>query len=370
MRNSLQSWLQYNFAVFHEWQKSLILVVRNVVRKQALFARGFSEIISQAEENIGHQRDLRFTQSLNFLSKLGIRLFGSFIHKTSFREQFCPVGRTYPVYVNKFLIMKTLIFTLLCSLSICAFTNAAPETVHFQFATNQFEGHFGIVAIGNGGPGKIIGSGFAFGENKEIVTCDHVVAAAKMLNQLTNLTFISGNQASPIRLKFRLPKFDLAILAPELSIGGPPLRVGDFRKIRPGDQVVYIGYDQAASTNEPINLVNMAVVTATGSALNEGRTVDFLEFEGIGRPGYSGGAVLNSQGELVAVMREAWTKQGVKGGLPILINRAFSLEVLTLEGEVYTSSEPSTDNTGTSATLLDLINVSSPVSTNSTPASK
>jgi len=101
--------------------------------------------------------------------------------------------------------------------------------------------------------------------------------------------------------------------------------------------------------------------------MNEGRVIDFLEFEGQGRPGYSGGAVLNSRGEIVAVMREAWTKQGVKGGPPILINRAFSLELLTLEGEIY-GSDNSTGSSLTDATLRDLINLSGPVSTTNSPA--
>jgi hypothetical protein len=67
--------------------------------------------------------------------------------------------------------------------------------------------------------------------------------------------------------------------------------------------------------------------------LNDGVILDFLEFQGEGIPGYSGGPVFNEKGELVAFMREAWFRQGVKGGPPSLFNPAFSLDFLRLTQE-------------------------------------
>jgi S1-C subfamily serine protease len=257
--------------------------------------------------------------------------------------------------------MKIPFLSVFLLIAIAAYAGG-PQDVHFQLTDDQMNGQLGVIAVGDE---KVIGSGFAFGDSKEVVTCDHVVAAAVAINQMTNLTFISGKQICALHLKYRLPKFDLAVLSPAPSLPGKSIPVGDFKKIRPGDYIVYMGYDQQASTNGPLTLIHSAAVQATGSAMNEGRVVDFLEFEGQGRPGYSGGAVMNGKGELVAVMREAWTKQGVKGGPPILINRAYSLEVLTLEGEVYSSSENSTNAT---ATLTDLINLSSPVTVTNSPS--
>ena len=57
--------------------------------------------------------------------------------------------------------------------------------------------------------------------------------------------------------------------------------------------------------------------------------VEFLEFEGVGRPGYSGGPVFDTSGNVIAIVGKAWTKQGVKGGPERLINRAFSLDILS-----------------------------------------
>jgi len=76
--------------------------------------------------------------------------------------------------------------------------------------------------------------------------------------------------------------------------------------------------------------MNDATVSATGVVLNNDFIVDFLEFVGRGIPGYLGGPVFNERGELVAVMREAWNRQGFKGGPTNLVNRAFSIEFLRL----------------------------------------
>ena len=78
-------------------------------------------------------------------------------------------------------------------------------------------------------------------------------------------------------------------------------------------------------------------MSAIGSAIIRSNTglgtpaiVDFIEFTGEGRPGYSGGPVLNMEGRVVGLMREAWTKRGVKGGAEYLVNRAFSVELISV----------------------------------------
>lgn len=57
-------------------------------------------------------------------------------------------------------------------------------------------------------------------------------------------------------------------------------------------------------------------------------------------------------------MREAWKKQGVKGGDAVLMNRAFSIEILSiLDSEVYSikgsEKEVQTDTT----TLKKLLSI-------------
>ena len=89
---------------------------------------------------------------------------------------------------------------------------------------------------------------------------------------------------------------------------------------------------------------------AIGVALYEGVSVDFIEFEGEGIPGYSGGPILNNKGEVVALMREAWNKRGVKAGAAeVLVNRGFSIEPAMLSKEIYYPTTPQA-NTNTLST--------------------
>lgn len=74
-------------------------------------------------------------------------------------------------------------------------------------------------------------------------------------------------------------------------------------------------------------------MTAVGSALNEGRSVDFIEFEGKAVPGSSGGPVFDNAGNVIGLIREAWTKKGIKGGTEAPMNRAFSIGNLSILGE-------------------------------------
>jgi S1-C subfamily serine protease len=206
-----------------------------------------------------------------------------------------------------------------------------------------------------------IGSGFVFGPHKDVVTCAHVVEGAYAIGE-TNLFFSAQGFSSPkaLKLKYILPRYDLAVFAPDSQIPGVPMVIGDFKKMRLGDKIYYYGFDTRLSTpGLPAATMNVATIAATGSALNEGTTIDFLEFEGVGIPGYSGGPVFNEKAELVAVMHEAWTKKGVKGGDEKLINRAFSLDVLrVLDGQVFSNLVPQTDSTNKSGmSLLDVLDV-------------
>jgi S1-C subfamily serine protease len=184
-------------------------------------------------------------------------------------------------------------------------------------------------------PADSIGSGFVFGPRRELVTCDHVVEYAMSQGQLTNMFLMINRKTVKLNLKTRLPKFDLAVFTSDSEIPGESFKVGDFKNIRPGEFVVYSGYDrQSVSTNSAqqtvtvVSLVHTAQVIGAGSAMYDGHTVDFLEFRGEGVPGYSGGPVFNETGELVGILSEAIIEQGVKGGPVVLVNRAFSLDPL------------------------------------------
>lgn len=190
--------------------------------------------------------------------------------------------------------------------------------------------------------GQIVGSGFVVGSPGRIITCEHVVA----VQPIFNYHFINAVGAHvPVTLETVLRRYDLAVLRLDSTNHLTPLPYGDIRRVRPGDDVVYIGWN----TNKQALSVSKAVVSAIGVAANEGVSVDFIEFEGEGIPGYSGGPILNHKGEVVALMREAWNKRGVKGGAEVLVNRGFAIEPAMLSKEIYYPTTPP-PNTNTPAT--------------------
>jgi S1-C subfamily serine protease len=213
------------------------------------------------------------------------------------------------------------------------------RTIHAQAINIDVES---IGVISDASTGQKLGTGFITARNSDVVSCAHVVAGR------TNLVYDSADETNSVRrlsLKYILPRFDLAVLRVEQTVPTKSMPLGDIRRIRPGDRIIYLGYKQGTHGIQ----ANTAIVSATGAVLNDGAIVDFLEFQGEGLPGYSGGPVFDMSGGVVAVMREAWTKQGVKGGPQELINRAFSVGVLsTLEGEVFsgvvTPSKPGPGN--------------------------
>jgi S1-C subfamily serine protease len=65
---------------------------------------------------------------------------------------------------------------------------------------------------------------------------------------------------------------------------------------------------------------------------------DFIEFEGVALPGYSGGPVFDAQGRVIAIIREAWWKTDPRAGTSRwLINRAFSLTPVKSEAQKLNS---------------------------------
>jgi len=96
-----------------------------------------------------------------------------------------------------------------------------------------------------------------------------------------------------------------------------------------GDRIFYIGFDSEKSKElgHKSLLVNQSKITAMGEQLNYTGNAQFIEFIGVGKPGYSGGPVFDWNGKLIGLMREAWQKRGLKVGEEILINRAFLLNL-------------------------------------------
>ena len=207
------------------------------------------------------------------------------------------------------------------------------------------------------------GSGFVFGPQHDVVTCWHVKAVADNTGE-TNLLYLNGTNRFRISPKYMLPNYDLAVFTASPHIECPRTRVGDFKKMRPGDFIIYLGFDSRQSDQyKKATGVNISQITAVGSALNDnGVIVDFLEFPGVAIPGYSGGPVFNKEGEVVAIIREAWTKKGIKGGAETLMNRAFSIEILSiLDGQIQRGGPSQANGTNTTQIgALDILDFATP----------
>ena len=193
------------------------------------------------------------------------------------------------------------------------------------------------------------GSAFFAGSQKHIFTCAHVATKGEFVYRGVSLS-----KDMDLKSVYFLPKYDLSVFALAEPIDGEPLKFGDIKKIRPGDIVIYVGWDKNLSKMK----INKATVSSLGSSINNGVIIDFLEFQGKGMPGYSGGPVFDRDGNVIAIMREAWKKQGVKGGKVALMNRAFSTEILSiLDDEVYSIKGSNKEVSADSDALKDLIDI-------------
>jgi serine protease Do len=168
---------------------------------------------------------------------------------------------------------------------------------------------------------NVIGSGFVFGKNNMVMTCFHVIEKQDSLLFRTidgNIHVLSVVSTDSIN--------DIAILNSKSKICDAPLILDNTWRTKLLDQIMYIGYNSNESTIENKTLKShLAYISAIGQQFNYKGAANFIEFVGEGIPGYSGGPVFNIKGKLIGIMKEAWTKEGLKRGPKILINRAFEI---------------------------------------------
>jgi S1-C subfamily serine protease len=144
-----------------------------------------------------------------------------------------------------------------------------------------------------------LGSGFVYDENGHIVTNNHVVANARIVD----ITFIDGNRYTA-NVTGRDVYSDLAVLKivenftqAELA---PPLILGNSSELKVGDQVVAVG--------NPFGLegsITTGIVSQTGRLLpleETGFSVpDAIQTDALINPGNSGGPLLNMKAEVIGV---------------------------------------------------------------------
>jgi putative serine protease PepD len=229
---------------------------------------------------------------------------------------------------------------------------AAPDEPLSQAAARVLPS---VVSISvDAGSAMTSGSGIVISSDGQILTNNHVVAAAADGGDLS-VTFSDGSR-SGAEIVGRDPATDLAVIKAEGVSGLTPATFGDSDALNVGDTVLAIG--------SPLGLdgsVSAGIVSALGRAITlQGESespfggqepsgpgqvavIDAIQTDAAINPGNSGGALIDADGEVVGVntaiasLAQGTTSQGGNIGvgfaIPIDTARAIA-EDLIADGEV------------------------------------
>ena len=195
--------------------------------------------------------------------------------------------------------------------------NSKVQTVEVQsdpfsdFFSDPF-GFFGNPGQGNGGKQKrqvqtpkreATGSGVIISADGYIVTNNHVVEGADQLTVTLN-----DNREFSARIIGTDKNTDLALI----KVDGknlPTLPIGDSDKLKVGEWVLAVG--------NPFNLnstVTAGIVSAKARSLGGNPIESFIQTDAAINQGNSGGALVNTQGELVGINAMLYSQTGSYSG--------------------------------------------------------
>ncbi len=156
---------------------------------------------------------------------------------------------------------------------------------------------------------RSLGSGFLISADGYIVTNNHVVEGADVIN----VAFGDSDKSEPLKATVvgTDPDTDLALLKIKGS-SYPFLKFGDSDKLEVGEWVVAIG--------NPLGLdhtVTAGILSAKGRNIQSGSYDDFLQTDASINPGNSGGPLLNTSGEVIGINTAiAQRAQGIGFAIP------------------------------------------------------
>ena len=154
------------------------------------------------------------------------------------------------------------------------------------------------------------GSGFIVAADGVVLTNAHVVKDADEIT--VKLTDRREFKAKLVGLD---EATDVAVLRIEAK-GLPSVRLGDPKKLRPGEWVFAIGSPFGFE-----NSVTAGVVSSTGRGLGgqESRFVNFIQTDVAVNPGNSGGPLFNLDGEVVGINSQIYSRSGGYMGISFAI---------------------------------------------------
>ncbi len=197
----------------------------------------------------------------------------------------------------------------------------------------EFFKRFGIPGIppgskGNQPPEKqsATGSGFIIDTNGYVITNAHVVADADSV--IVRLADKREFKAEILGIDRRTDVALLKIKASNL----PAVKFGDPEKVKVGQWVAAIGSPFGLE-----NTMTVGVVSAKGRALPQENFVPFIQTDVAINPGNSGGPLFNTEGEVIGINSQIYSRTGGYMGLsfaiPIDVARNVA-EQLKLNGKV------------------------------------
>lgn len=184
----------------------------------------------------------------------------------------------------------------------------------------RFFDQFGTAPRGKRAPQKqkSLGSGFIISADGYIVTNNHVVADADVIQVTLDE---SNGKSTPLKAKLigADEETDLALLKVEAKNDLPFLKFGDSDKLKVGEWLLAIG--------NPFGLdhtVTSGILSAKGRNIRSGPFDNFLQTDCSINPGNSGGPLLNMDGDVIGI-NTAIIASGQGIGFAIPSNMAASI---------------------------------------------
>ena len=170
---------------------------------------------------------------------------------------------------------------------------------------------------GGAPPRAGLGSGFIISEDGYILTNAHVVADFDDVN----VRLADAKREFKAKVIGVDRRSDVALLKVDAH-GLPTAKLGDSRKLEPGDWVAAIGSPFGFA-----NTITAGIVSAKGRSLPDEMYVPFIQTDVAVNPGNSGGPLLNLQGEVIGVNSLIYSGTGGYMGVSFAIPIEVALDV-------------------------------------------
>ena len=169
-----------------------------------------------------------------------------------------------------------------------------------------------------------LGSGVIVDEEGHVITNHHVIEKADVIRAQ-----LADGRIADAKVVGRDPETDLAVLQLDLRKNMPVMPLGHSDLLRVGDIVLAIGNPVGLSQT-----VTQGIVSATGRAqLGVATYENFIQTDAPINVGNSGGALINTNGELIGINTAVLAKNlGVEGigfAIPVNLVRGVMSEILT-----------------------------------------